>query len=412
MAAQTVILIFDIGRANKKLLLFDELYRMVYEEKVQLPETIDEDGFPCEDIWVLTSWIKTSIARMLLKTEFEVVAVNFSAYGASLVYVDENLVPILPLYNFLKPYPAILSDQFYNTYGGPSEFSKQTASPVLGSYNSGMQLYRIKYEKPEAFAKIKYAMHLPQYLSSVVSGNVYSEVTSLGCHTNLWDFSKMNYHDWVETEQLKSHFPPILPGDSCITSYVEGKTLLVGIGLHDGSAALIPYFFQVSDPFILLSTGPWCICLNPFADSSVTASELERDCLCYLTWQGAPVKASRLFAGNRLTEAIERGVADHQLIIDLVTRQLMSTNLVQRGTDVKHIFIEGGFSRNSVYMDLMAAVLPNAEIYSSSATHASALGAALALHKHWNKRTVPSDMIELKYYADATSPVVQSRTLK
>jgi glycerol kinase len=152
--------------------------------------------------------------------------------------------------------------------------------------------------------------------------------------------------------------------------------------------------------------------LNPFADNSVTASELERDCFCYLTWQGAPVKASRLFAGNRLTEAIERGVADHQLIIDLVTRQLMSTNLVQRGTDVKHIFIEGGFSRNSVYMDLMAAVLPNAEIYSSSATHASALGAALALHKHWNKRTVPSDMIELKYYADATSPVVQSRTLK
>ena len=51
------------------------------------------------------------------------------------------------------------------TYGGESQFSKQTASPVLGNLNSGMQLYRMKYEKPEKFKQINYALHLPQYLS-------------------------------------------------------------------------------------------------------------------------------------------------------------------------------------------------------------------------------------------------------
>ena len=43
----------------------------------------------------------------------------------------------------------MIKKQFYDTYGGEEEFSFRTASPVLGSLNSGMQLYRIKYEKPD-----------------------------------------------------------------------------------------------------------------------------------------------------------------------------------------------------------------------------------------------------------------------
>jgi sugar (pentulose or hexulose) kinase len=94
------------------------------------------------------------------------------------------------LYNYLKPYPESLQKQFYNTYGREAEFAFRTASPVLGSLNSGMQLYRIKYEKPELFKEIKYALHLPQYLSFLISGKVCSDITSIGCHTNLWDFQK------------------------------------------------------------------------------------------------------------------------------------------------------------------------------------------------------------------------------
>jgi len=52
-----VILIFDVGKTNKKLLLFDEDYKIVYEQTVQLKEIEDEDGFPCEDVFALTNWI-------------------------------------------------------------------------------------------------------------------------------------------------------------------------------------------------------------------------------------------------------------------------------------------------------------------------------------------------------------------
>ena len=68
-------------------------------------------------------------------------------------------------------------------------------------------------------------------------------------------------------------------------------------GLHDSSAALIPYQVSFNEPFILLSTGTWCISLNVFNHTRLTNTELNQDCLCYLSYEGKPVKASRLFAG-------------------------------------------------------------------------------------------------------------------
>ena len=62
MNATPVILIFDIGKTNKKLLLFDEAYNMVYESIEQLQEIKDEDGFEGEDIIKLKEWMLSSFA--------------------------------------------------------------------------------------------------------------------------------------------------------------------------------------------------------------------------------------------------------------------------------------------------------------------------------------------------------------
>jgi sugar (pentulose or hexulose) kinase len=453
MEPTRVILIFDVGKTNQKILLFDEHYKLVYEESIHLDEIKDEDDFPCEDIAALTSWIESSFERIVSDGRFDVVGVNFSGHGASFVYVDEHLKPVLPLYNYLKPYPQKLQQEFYDTYGGASEFSKRTASPVLGSLNSGMQLYRIRKEKPEQFSKIKYALHLPQYLSTILTKKPYSELTSIGCHTNLWDFTINDYHEWVYKEGVRSVLPPILRGDECLNVQYKNIKLCIGIGLHDSSAALIPYLANFKEPFILLSTGTWSISLNPFNHTSLKKAELEHDCLCYLSYQGTPVKASRLFSGyeheqqvkriaefyqlpteyftkldydprklrttvsalhkegaheNNLLPFAERDLnefdadeAYHQLIRDIVNRQFNSTHLVQRGNKVKRIFVDGGFSKNSIFMNLLAVVFPDIELYAASVPQASALGAALAVHKHWNKKAIPSDLIELKFYHNA-----------
>ena len=191
------VAIFDIGKTNKKLFLFDESYNIVFEKSVHLEETVDEDGDPCEDISSLQDFVREGLKAALQNPDFKVRAVNCSAYGASFVYIDKSGKTIGTLTNYLKPYPQQLQKQFYDTYGGEKLFSFEAASPVLGSLNSGMQLYRVRHENPDLFQDIRYALHLPQYISYLISGKPFAEITSIGCHTNLWHFQNMAYHHWV-----------------------------------------------------------------------------------------------------------------------------------------------------------------------------------------------------------------------
>jgi sugar (pentulose or hexulose) kinase len=433
-----VIAIFDIGKTNKKVFLFDEDYQIRFEKSIQLTEIKDEDGFPCEDIQTLSKWVKDSLHELLSLAEYEIKAINVSAHGASFVHINEKGNTVTPLYNYLKPYPDELKKKFYDTYGGENEFSRITASPVLGNLNSGMQLYWLKQEHPEIFKQIKYSLHLPEYISYLFSGKPVSGITSIGCHTNLWDFTKSTYHDWVQKESIQEKLASIISSKEVNTISLNHKEVNVGIGLHDSSAALIPYLSCFSEPFILLSTGTWCISLNPFNQTPLTEEELKKDCLCYLTYEGKPVKASRLFAGfehekeaKRLAEHFHtseeyyKGISYHpewvkrhesyqsenlslyssyeeaytQFINSLVKQQVTSTNLVLHNSGVTRIFVDGGFSNNPIFMNLLSIAFPSIEVYAASVAQATATGAAMAIHKHWNKHPHKADMIDLKFFS-------------
>lgn len=437
MSSIPVIAIFDVGKTNKKLFLFDEAYRKVYEETVQLKETVDEDGDACEDLALLTDWVRKSFENVAQLPGFEIKAVNFSAYGASFVHLMEAEKAFLPLYNYLKPYPKILQDEFYNSYGGEARITKETASPVSGNLNSGLQLYRIKKEQPQTFKSIRKSLHLPQYLSFLITNQAFSDITSIGCHTALWDFEKVEYHHWVYTEGIDQKLAPIKNGNETVGISFKGQTIIAGIGLHDSSAALIPYLINFIKPFVLISTGTWCISLNPFNSTPLTEEELQNDCLCYLQYKGLPVKANRLFAGyqheqevQKLAKLFQKPIdfykqisysdalmqeikkqsflqaeefstyekAYHYLMLTIIEKQVRSTQMILNGTNVKRIFVDGGFSKNAIYMNLLAAAFPAVEVYAASMAQATAIGAALAIHAEWNNQPIPGDIIELKMY--------------
>jgi glycerol kinase len=90
--------------------------------------------------------------------------------------------------------------------------------------------------------------------------------------------------------------------------------------------------------------------------------------------------------------------AYHTLIAQLMVQQKTSTSLVLGPTKVQRIFVDGGFGKNTIYMNLLAAVFPNIEVYAASVAQATAVGAALAIHESWNTKSIPNDMIELKFY--------------
>ena len=99
---KNVIAIFDIGKTNKKLFLFNQQYEIVWEKSAQFDETTDEDGDPCEDVEKLSNWVKSSWQEVQNLPDFELKAVNFSGYGASFVSINSKVKPATPLYNYLK----------------------------------------------------------------------------------------------------------------------------------------------------------------------------------------------------------------------------------------------------------------------------------------------------------------------
>ena len=57
-------------------------------------------------------------------------------------------------------------------------------------------------------------------------------------------------------------------------------------------------------------------------------------------------------------------------------------------------------------MNLLAKYFPNIEIYAASMAQASAIGTALSIHKSWNKKNLPNDIIELRYFSSGPGPVL------
>ncbi len=431
-----VTAVFDIGKTNKKFFLFDKKYKEIFREYTRLPETRDEDNYPAEDLAALQNWIKTTFDAILENEAYEIKAVNFSTYGASFVHLDQKGQVLTPLYNYTKSIDKSVSDEFYNKYGDELSLATETASPQSGFLNSGMQLYWLKKTKPGIFSKIKYSLHLPQYLSYLFTGIPVSEYTSIGCHTNLWDYNKKDYHRWVYEEGIDNMLAPLVPTSASMNTSYNGKKLKVGVGIHDSSSALLPYILSKKKPFLLLSTGTWSIALNPFSKDEITKEDLKHNCLNYLRADGKPVKASRFFMGNEYRLQVEKlgeyynkeygyhrdvkfdkdlylklikkpsiyfrfeGIslqrkklnktdlepfktfeeAFHQLMIELMELQVQTIRKAIGGNlEIKTIYIDGGFTDNDVFMKLMSHHFCEFNVLSTQSPLGSALGAVMVI---------------------------------
>ncbi|KEZ94286.1 FGGY-family carbohydrate kinase [Nonlabens ulvanivorans] len=430
---QKVTAVFDIGKTNKKFFLFDNDFKEVHREYSRFETVKDEDGHPTEDLAALQKWLKDLFHRILENEEYTVKAINFSTYGASFVHLDENGEVLTPLYNYTKEIDPQVEEKFYEKYGPELTFATKTGSPRSGLLNSGMQLYWLKHQKPEVFKKIKYSLHLPQYLSYIFTGIALSEYTSIGCHTSLWNYETKDYHQWVYEENIHEILPPIVSTETSINMNYNGKRIKIGVGIHDSSSALLPYVRSIKKPFILVSTGTWSISLNPFSKKLLTEDETKNSCINYMRINGKAVKSSRLFLGNEYNLQVKElskkfnvekdyhktvqfdhqlyaeiskefkhsfawksfshenmpaktsyqydkfEHAYHHMMIELVSLQVENIERISKEQQIDRLYVDGGFSDNDLYIKLLSHYLRDMKLRTTKASLGSALGAAVAI---------------------------------
>jgi L-fuculokinase len=272
----------------------------------------------------------------------------------------------------------------------------------------------------------------------------------------MWNFREDQYHRWLRDEKLLKLLPDIEPVDQSFECKIGNCRTKTGIGIHDSSAALIPYLQVFGDPFLLLSTGTWSVAMNPFASEPLTIEELNRDCLNYMNVNGNPVKASRFLLGGEYShhlknmddhfgpnlqkpeaeldlDILKKLVAEassekrlilekgnrsgpfptnddqkwdlrrftsyrealHQCMLDLAAIQVESIKLAIGNSNINQIIITGGFSNNHFFCRLLATMLPEKEFYSAKLEVASALGAALLISGQENSKELLKEKLEL-----------------
>ncbi|NYJ27884.1 FGGY-family carbohydrate kinase [Allomuricauda sp. ARW1Y1] len=454
--AQEVIAVFDIGKTNKKFFLFDMDFREVHRDYTYLETIEDEDGHPTENLKALESWVQRTFQDILKAKDYKIKAVNFSSYGASFVHLDDMGKVVTPLYNYTKPINAAIIDKFYAQYGPEIQFCRETGTTREGMLNSGIQLYWLKHEKPDVFSKIKHSLHLTQYLSYLFTGIPVSEYTSIGCHTALWNYEKQDYHDWVYQEEIHKILPSIVDTGTSINSKLFGHQIKIGVGIHDSSAALLPYIRSIDKKFLLLSTGTWSIALNPFSKQLLTDEDTDSNCINYMRINGAPVKAARLFLGHEYNLKIKElekhfNVGDnyhqsvmfdpniyqklkdnflhrfdwsslevtkpksvaamdfnsyeeayHQLMIELMELQIDSIKRAIGKEHIKQLYVDGGFANNQIFVELLAKGLNHMEIKTTDASLGSALGAAIAI----SNVELDQKFLEKNYALKKHSPLI------
>lgn len=300
--------VIDIGKTNVKIHVVDEVYDSLFCRS-RTNQVIEPGIYPHYDIHALWRWIRGTLTEVARDFHIDVIAITTHGATAALVHPgagESGLVMPVMDYEF----EGGASESDYDAVRPP--FS-ETYSPALpAGLNLGRQLFWQQRYCERAFDDAVYILPYPQYWAWRLTGVAVSEVTSWGCHTDLWAPAKRDYSTLVDHLGIRSKLPPLVPAGTVVgnvSEEVAGQTGLsrecrVIAGLHDSNASYLRYLSrEEKSPLTVVSTGTWVISFSSATPLAVL--DEERDMLANVDINGVPVACAR-FMGGREFEMICR----------------------------------------------------------------------------------------------------------
>ncbi len=315
MAKPGVIVVIDIGKSNAKLVLVDPATHSVIAVRT-VANTVRTDGpYPHFDADALWQWILDGLAAFA--STHDVATISVTTHGACFALIAGETLA-LPILDYEHDGPEELRAAYTEARGAFSE----TLSPDLpDGLNAGRQLFWLSRRFPSEFARTDAILPYPQYWVWRLTGNKAAEVTSLGCHTDLWAPGAGTYSRFAVKEGWDRLFPPLAKAWDTVGTIAPEIATRTGIaatarvvaGIHDSNASLLPHVLARPAPFAVLSTGTWAIALAP--GGSIDRLDPARDSLANVDAFGRPVPSARFMAGREFAliagdTAAEPGEAD------------------------------------------------------------------------------------------------------
>jgi sugar (pentulose or hexulose) kinase len=348
-------------------------------------------------------------------------AISVTTHGASAALLGPDGGLAAPVLDYEHPGPDDLAAAYDRLR---PDFAQTGSARMRAGLNVGAQVHWQLARDPGLRDRVAHVTSYPGYFVARLTGRVGYDLTSLGCHTDLWNPWEGRFSPLVDALGLTGRMaPPVRSADvaGAVLAVLAGATGLasdtfVTSGIHDSNASLYPHLLTRTGAFSVVSTGTWVVCMA--VGGGQVRLDPARDTLVNVNALGAPTPSAKFMGGRAyetlmaghavewtsadVAEVLARGVmylpevhpgsgpwpdrvggwlgsepagGKRAVAVGQYLAMMTATCLDLIGADGPTV-VEGPFARNNAYMAMLASATRRVAEASASKT-GTAIGAAL-----------------------------------
>lgn len=307
MGGRGSYIVIDIGKTVSKVSSWDRAGQLI-DRSVRPNAPCVIGGVRRLDVQGIGNWLVDALGAMAGASIEAIIPVG---HGAGVVALDADGPAFAPL-DYEQPLPA----DVLASYRRERDPFAMTGSPALpDGLNMGAQLHWLESSYPremERSALVPWA----QYWAWFLSGEAVSEVTSLGCHSDLWCPDAADFAPMAIRRGWAGRFAPLARAGDVIGTIRPQLAERTGLpattrilaGLHDSNAALVAARGQLgsgTEEATVLSTGTWFVAMRLTRAPSGPGSLHEaRDTLVNVDIARRPVPSGRFMGGREIEQVV------------------------------------------------------------------------------------------------------------
>lgn len=306
--SEAFAIVVDIGKTMSKVTSWSRAGELL-DRQVRANAVVEQDGLRRLDVAGIGDWLVATLARHAGQPVDYLIPVG---HGAGVVGLRDGALAFAPL-----DYEQAIPETVLAAYRRQRDPFALTGSPALpDGLNLAAQLAWIEARDRATLDGVT-LLPWAQYWAWLLSGRAVSEVTSLGCHSDLWNPAAARFAPMAERRGWAESFAPLAEaGDAIGTLRPElasqtglPATAKVLAGLHDSNAALLAargFTEMAENEATVLSTGTWFVAMRTPAEPVAPATLPEaRDCLVNVDVHGRPIPSARFMGGREIETLIE-----------------------------------------------------------------------------------------------------------
>ncbi len=435
-----MVAVLDVGKTNVKLSAAEADGAIVETLSVPNP-VLPGPPWRHHDLNTLSEWVFETLATLSRRHAFSAFVTSGHGSGGVLTGVDPDASHgvVLPMIDYEQPLPGDIREGYAPLAGS---FLDRGSATMHGATHQARQLYWMEQQEPRAFTQARWYLGLPQYWAWRLTGVAASETSFLGAQSHLWNVAERRWAPIVSARGWQSLMPPFTMAwqtlgpirPELVRRFGLPEGLAVLTGGHDSSLNHYRYHAAGLRDFTVISTGTWIVGfsgstpierLDEHRGMTLNSDIFGNRLGGILTMGGrefSHIAGKDPPAGDVPVEVLARVVGERTFAIPsfgdddglfpgsagagrvvgpsvesamerkalaLLYCALLTVGCLEALGDDRLVVLDGSFSRDPLYAQLVAALLPDRQVRFNLDAYGVAAGAALLAGHETRRHPAP-----------------------